>query len=226
MDKMQEYNSTIKFQILVNQAPQQFQYHIQQNPNQMQINQNPTQQVIQHFITPQQQIQGLQGIIQTPIQTFDQFRQQQGTQQIITVQGNSFMIPPPIIQSNQTPQQNIIYHQPSQQQIIHQMPLEMNNQEDLNIKKEMTDKEKHDSKMDCNHQIVQIQQMPPNTRTILAGPMIQLNHPPPILSVPPPNMQIIAHPPVSHPNPQQQQQSIFGNQIPVTLQQQIQVRFI
>lgn len=211
------------FQILVNQAPQQFQYHIQQNPNQMQINQNPTQQVIQHFITPQQQIQGLQGIIQTPIQNFDQFRQQQGTQQIITVQGNSYMIPPPMIQSTQAPQQNIIYHQPAQQQIIHQMPIEMNNQDDPNAKKDMGDKDKHDGKMDGNHQIVQIQQVPQNTRTILTGPMIQLNHPPPILSVPPPNMQIISHPtPVSHPS--QQQPSIFGNQIPVTIQQHIQVK--
>jgi hypothetical protein len=74
-------------QIFLNQAPAQ-QYQLQYIPTANPIATAPQAQTIQHFIQPQQQIQGIL---------------QQNGQQFITVQGNTaYMIPPPNIVQPQT----------------------------------------------------------------------------------------------------------------------------
>lgn len=139
-------------QILLNQAPAQ-QYHLQYIPTTNQIT-NAQQMQIQHVLQPQQQIQS---IIQP------------GTQQFITVQGNTaFMIPPPnIIQ--QVPPQNI-------NTVFNPPPTTLNHEDKNEIAKIKQEGLSDDPKN--NQNII-------GTRIVNNVP---LNQPPPVLNCPPPQI--------------------------------------
>lgn len=136
-------------QILLNQAPtQQYQLQYIQSPNQ------PQMQTIQHVIQPQHQIQGI-------------LQPGANGQQFITVQGNSFMMPPPNI-IHQNPQQNI-------NQVFNQQQTIALSQEDM--KNEANKMKQEGDKGNLSQQQI--------ARIVTSIP---LNQPPPVLNCPPPQI--------------------------------------